>query len=65
MSSTQTRKKRRTGRPVEHGVRMNCHSTSLTPMERRRCGALAKAEGLSYSAWSRKILIAKIACKSS
>ena len=58
--------KNKGGRPAENGVTMKCYSTSLTPMERRRCGALAKAEGLTYSAWARKTLIAKIpACKSS
>ncbi len=52
--------KNKAGRRAENGVKMKCYSTSLTPMERRRCGALAKAEGLTYSAWSRKTLIAKI-----
>lgn len=53
-------KKNKGGRPTENGVKMKCYSTSLTPMERRRLGALARSAGLTFSAWSRRVLIANL-----
>ena len=48
---------KRKGRKPENGVRMRQVSLCLTPGERRKLGARAKRDGLSFSSWSRRALL--------